>query len=76
MGYINKDDMLMVDGRVAVATSSDYTRLVYDAQDWESMRSSRDYEGGTAVGYVDVLYTDTGERSSIPTTRARLVSQR
>lgn len=76
MAYINEGDMLMVEGRTAIATKADYTKLVYDAHDWEMMGKWKEYEGGTATGYVDVLFTDTGTRGSYPLKLVTRVSQR
>jgi hypothetical protein len=74
MAYISKGDLLEVNGRKALAASSDYTRLVYDDFDIECSRGSRSYEGGTAMGYVDLVYTDTGVRSSSPVSKVRKLS--
>jgi len=73
MAYINKGDMLLVNGRHAVAASDDYTRLVYDAYDYDMGSRWKEYEGGTAKGYVDVVFPDTGTRGSYPTTSIRKV---
>jgi hypothetical protein len=64
MSYINKGDMLKVNGETAIATSADYTKLVFDDYDLEMSRRSRDYEGGTAMCVVDVLFTETGRKAS------------
>jgi len=63
MAYINKGDKLKVYEQDAVAVSSDYTKLVYDSYDIEL--GSYGYEGGTAVGYVDVQYSN-GTIASVP----------
>jgi len=36
----------------------------------------KEYEGGTATGYVDVLFTDTGTKGSYPLKLVTRVSQR
>lgn len=64
MAYINKGDMLLVHGRHAVADTNDYTKLVYDSYDLEMSSRWKEYEGGTAMGYVDVVFPDTGARGS------------
>ena len=58
MAYINKGDMILVRGRHAVATSSDYTKLIFDSYDYELDRAG--FEGGSAVGAVNFMYPDTG----------------
>lgn len=69
--YINKGDLLEVNGRRAVATSEDYTRMSYSAEDYELMRAG--YEGGTAGIYVDVLFPETGSMGSYPMRSVRKV---
>ena len=60
MAYINKGDLLEVNGKRGVAASADYTRLVFDSYDLDMGSRWKGYEGGSAVGYVDVLFPDTG----------------
>ena len=71
MAYINKGDLVEVDGKRAVAASADYTRLVYDSYDYEASSRWSGYEGGTAIGYVDVLYPDAARTASVPIRRVR-----
>lgn len=71
MAYINKGDLVEVDGKRAVAASADYTRLVYDSYDYDMGARWSSYEGGSAVGYVDVLYPDAGRSTSVPIRRVR-----
>lgn len=74
MSWINKGDMLQVEGQIAIATSSDYVKLVYDAYDREMMSLSRDYEGGTATIYVGVLFPETGRQMQLPASRVKKLS--
>lgn len=55
MAYINKGDLLNVNGRTALATGPDYTKLI---REWSG---SDDIEYATAMGVVPVVFTDTGE---------------
>lgn len=57
MAYINKGDLLEVNGHLAVAVSDSYTKMVYDQYDMELCRAG--FEGGTAVGFVNVTYSDS-----------------
>jgi hypothetical protein len=56
MAYINEGQLLEVNGRPAIATSRDYTRMVYTAYDYELGRAG--LEGGRAVGCVRVRFPD------------------
>jgi hypothetical protein len=60
---IQTGDMLTVAGRPALATSKVYTKMHYDAYDYELMHSG--FEGGTARGVVDVVYTETGHKTTV-----------
>lgn len=71
MAYINKGSLVKVNGRLAVAVSNDYTKMVYDAYDAELFRAG--YEGGTAEGYVDVSFSDTLKRVSFPLSQVEKV---
>jgi len=63
MSWIKKGDLLRVNGKVVVADSDDYTQLVYDDYDYEIMRGGG--EGGSAVGCVRILHTDTGVKQTV-----------
>lgn len=63
MAYINKGDKLIAHGKNAIATSDDYTKMVYDDEDY--FLGHRGYEAGTAMGYVNVRYED-GFNGSVP----------
>lgn len=64
MAYINKGDLLKINGQLAVATSNNYTKMIYDAYDLEL--GANGFEGGTAVGYVNVMYSNAPITTSIP----------
>ena len=64
MAYINKGDKLKVRGVDAIATSEDYTKMVYDDYDYQLAKWG--YEGGSAMGYVNVVYTESGWSGSVP----------
>lgn len=58
MGSISRGDLLRVDGKIAIANSDIYTRLVYDDYDREIIDAGGD--GGSAVSCLNVMFTDTG----------------
>jgi hypothetical protein len=64
MSYIQKGDKILVYGKPAIATSNEYTKLVYDSYDYDL--ESWGYEGGTATGYINVEY-ENGVVASVPT---------
>jgi hypothetical protein len=60
---IVQGDRVLVYDKQAVAVTKEYTKLVYDSYDYDL--DSWGYEGGTAVGYIDVKY-DNGTVASVP----------
>lgn len=58
MSWISRGDLLRVNGKVVIAHSGDYTKMVYDDYDREIIAAGG--EGGSAVGCVNVMHTDTG----------------
>ena len=70
MPWIKKGDLLRVNGKIVVADSDDYTRLVYDDIDYEIMRYGG--PGGSAVGCVRVLHTDTGAVQTVRFDNAKI----
>jgi len=61
--YIKKGDLIKGRDKLAVDVSNDYTRMIYDDYDFKLSRSG--YEGGRAVGYVDVLLQESGRRATV-----------
>lgn len=61
MSWINKGDLLEVDGIRVIAAGSDFTKMVYD--DYDRMLMDHGIERGTAIGFVDVIYPDGHQRS-------------
>lgn len=72
MAYINKGDLLKVNGRLAVATSNNYTKMIYDAYDLEL--GANGFEGGTAVGYVNVMYSNIDRIEPVPLEDVTIIS--
>ena len=70
MSWIKKGDLLRVNGKIVVADSEDYTQLVYDDIDYDIMRYGG--QGGSAVGCVRVLHTDTGTVQTVRFDNARI----
>lgn len=71
MSYINEGDMLLVDGKHAVAISSDYTELYYDADARDMARYGLDY--GVARPVVKVLIPETGHQLKVELRRVQKV---
>lgn len=63
MSLIKIGDKVLVYGKEAIATSEDYTKMVYDSFDLDL--GYWGYEGGTAAGYINVRY-DNGTEASVP----------
>jgi len=60
MAYIEKGDLLRVNGKIALADSADYTKLLFNT-------SSEYYENdAVAAPYVNVVFPDTGVRGAYP----------
>lgn len=65
---MNVGDLIKVNGRLATVARESYTRMVYDSYDHDL--SSAGYEGGTACGFVDVVFSDTGKFSPVNLSRS------
>jgi len=68
---IRKGDMLTAGDRPALATSEIYVKMYYDDYDFELAAAG--YEGGTACGVVDVVFTDNGQKATMKLSRVQRV---
>lgn len=72
MSYVNKGDLVSIDGNLAIATGPCFTKLHYNLEAHEMMRYGLDY--GTAINVVPVLFTDTGRTAIVQMSRIRKLS--
>ena len=70
---INKGDIVRVNGKVAIADSGVYTRMVYDDYDYEIMRGGG--EGGSAVSSVNVVFPETGIKWTVKISQVEKVGR-
>lgn len=70
---IKKGDIVRVNGKVAIADSDVYTRMVYDDYDHEIMRGGG--EGGSAVSSVNVVFPETGVKWTVSVSRVERVGR-
>lgn len=64
---MEKGTLIKVHNRLATTVSENYTRMVYDADDYDL--ASAGYNGGTACSFVDVVFTDTTVQAAINLSR-------
>jgi hypothetical protein len=74
MSYITKNDLLLANGRPAIATSAEYVKMFYSQEDIEYSRKCSWYEGGTAELVVNVLFPDTGHTATLSISKIKKVS--
>ena len=60
MAYIEKGDLLRVNGKIALADSNDYTKLLFNTSDEYCENDV------IAAPYVNVVFPDTGTRGAYP----------
>lgn len=65
---MKKGTLIKVYGRLATTVSDSYTRMVYDAQDFDL--ASAGFNGGTACSYVDIAFNDDGQQTAVNLSRA------
>jgi hypothetical protein len=70
---INKGDIVRINGKVAIADSGVYTRMVYDDYDYEIMRGGG--EGGSAVSSVNVIFPETGIKWTVKASQVEKVGR-
>ena len=73
MSWISKGDLLRVNGKVVIAHSGDYTKMVYDDYDHEIMRGGG--EGGSAVSSVNVIFPETGIKWTVKVSQIEKVGR-
>ena len=70
---INKGDIVRINGKVAIADSGVYTRMVYDDYDYEIMRGGGG--GGSAVSSVNVIFPETGIKWTVKASQVEKVGR-
>jgi len=73
MWDIKKGDIVVVNGKVAIAESGIYTRMVYDDYDYEIMRGGG--EGGSAVSSINVVFPETGIKWTVKSSQVKKVGR-
>lgn len=64
---MEKGTLIKVNNRLATTVSENYTRMVYDVQDYDLAAAG--YEGGSACSFVDVVFNESGVRCPVNLSR-------